>query len=229
MENQSLKCIIVDDDSVSKNLIKSYIDLTRDLELLGQFSNPTAALNSKLLQFSQILFLDIEMPEMNGFELLKNLNYQGKVIVISSNPNHALNGFEWDVVDFLLKPIPYDRFRRAVEKVHKLNGNNHEEEILTITSGKTSHRIREGELLYIEGAGEYLNVVTKSGHFLVYSNMKNMMTMLNGNFIQIHRSFIVNCRNIEIVTKNKVTIAGKCIPVSRTYDGVFKQKFFAFN
>jgi DNA-binding LytR/AlgR family response regulator len=137
---------------------------------------------------------------------------------MTSNPKHALNGFEWDVADFLLKPIAYDRFLRAIEKVHKLNGMIKDEEFLTISSGKTVHRLKEDEILYVEGAGEYLNVVTRSGHFLVYSNMRNMLGMLNSNFVQVHRSFIVNRKNIQVWSRHKLTVGGKEIPISKTYE-----------
>jgi DNA-binding LytR/AlgR family response regulator len=218
MEKPNLKCIIVDDDPVSKNLVRSYIDQTAGLELTGQFKNATSAMGSRLLNFSDLLFLDIEMPQMNGFELLQNINYRGRVVVMTSNPKHALNGFEWDVADFLLKPIAYDRFLRAIEKVHKLNGMIKDEEFLTISSGKTVHRLKEDEILYVEGAGEYLNVVTRSGHFLVYSNMRNMLGMLNSNFVQVHRSFIVNRKNIQVWSRHKLTVGGKEIPISKTYE-----------
>lgn len=218
MENFDLKCIVIDDDPVSKSLIRSYIDQTSGLELTGQFKNAVSAMESRFLSLSDILFLDIEMPQMNGFEMLEKINYRGRVIVMTSNPQHALNGFEWNVADFLLKPIAYDRFLRAIEKVHQLNGLLKEEEQITIVSGKTVHRLRESEILYVEGAGEYLNVVTQSGHFLVYSNMKNMMTMLNDNFAQVHRSYIVNRKNIQVIARHKLTIAGKEIPVSKTYE-----------
>lgn len=218
MEKVNLKCIIIDDDPVSKNLVRSYIEQTAGLELTGQFKTATSALGSRLLSFSDLLFLDIEMPQMNGFELLQNINYRGKVVVMTSNPKHALNGFEWDCADFLLKPIHYDRFLRAIEKVHKLNGILKEEELLTITSGKTVHQLKEDELLYVEGAGEYLNVVTRSGHFLVYSNMKNMLGMLNSNFVQVHRSYIVNRKNIQTWSRHKITVGGKEIPISKTFE-----------
>lgn len=212
-----MKCIIIDDDPISRSLLSGFISQTEGLELVEQFGSPIAALDSKSLQEADLIFLDVEMPDMSGLDLLDQCKIPGKVVLTTVNKDYALAGFECDAVDFMLKPFKYDRFIKAVQKVEKAIGAGVHEEPVSFKSGKVVNRVTLGDIQWIEGAGEYLNVVTKSGHFLVYSNMKNMMEQLDDRFLQVHRSFIVNRESVKAFTKNKVVINGKDIPVSKTY------------
>lgn len=212
-----MKCIIIDDDPISRSLLSGFIAQTEGLELVEQFGSPITALDSKSLKEADLIFLDVEMPDMTGLELLEQCKIPGKVVLTTVNKDYALAGFECDAIDFMLKPFKYDRFTKAVQKVEKAIGAGVQEEPVSFKSGKVVNRVTLGDIQWIEGAGEYLNVVTKNGHFLVYSNMRNMMDQLDDRFLQVHRSFIVNRESVKSFTKNKVVINGKNIPVSKTY------------
>lgn len=217
MENDKLTCIIIDDDMVSRGILDMYINRTKNLQLLATFSNALTALNSLQLAKADLIFLDVEMPGMDGFELLDQQKVKGKVILTSAERGHALKGYDFNVLDFLLKPVSYERFMIAVNKAQSGKNQYEESDYVVLKSGKTIYRVLPKDILYVEGANEYLNVVTKTGHFLVYMTISELLKTLPDQLIQVHRSYVVNKQNVTSLTRHTVTIDKKDIPVSKTY------------
>lgn len=217
MENNMLTCIIIDDDMVSRGILDMYITRTKELRLLATFSNALAAKNSVQLANADLIFLDVEMPGMDGFELMDQEKIKGQVILTSAERSHALKGYDFNVLDFLLKPVSYERFLVAVKKAGNGRNESQNGDYVLLKSGKTIHRVLPQDILYVEGANEYLNVVTKSGHFLVYMTMSELLKTLPEHMIQVHRSFIVNKQNVNSLTRHTVTNGKKDIPISKTY------------
>ena len=218
-------CIIIDDDPLSSGVIAHYCHKNNDIQLIKQFSNPKEGLEYLIKNPVDLLFLDVEMPDMNGFELLDKLDYTPYVILFTSKSQYAYLAFEYNVVDFLKKPVSYTRFSEAIEKVAK-----HDPEIKSTESApdESSDEIfirNEGKLVkipynsinYVEVMDDYVKIVTDSGSHLVLCTLKHIEEKLNHIFIKVHRSYIINIKKIENVADNKVNIKGKTIPVSKAH------------
>jgi DNA-binding LytR/AlgR family response regulator len=217
MENDMLTCNIIDDDMVSRGILDMYINRTKKLKLLATFSSAFTAQSSLQLSNADLIFLDVEMPGMDGFQLLGQQKIKGKVILTSAERSHALKGYDFKVLDFLLKPVSYDRFMLAVNKAEQGKSQPEETDYVVFKSGKTIYRLLPKDILYVEGANEYLNVVTKTGHFLVYMTIAEIIKLLPDQLIQVHRSYVVNQQNVSSLTRHTVTINKKDIPISKTY------------
>jgi hypothetical protein len=218
-------CIIIDDDPLSSGVIAHYCHKNADIHLIKQFSNPKEGLEFLAKNPVDLLFLDVEMPDMNGFELLDKLDYTPYTILFTSKSQYAYLAFEYNVVDFLKKPVSYARFSESIEKLAK-----HEAEIksnrATTDSSKNEIFIRnEGKLMkipyvsiqYVEVMDDYVKVVTDGGSHLVLCTLKHIEEKLNTQFVKVHRSFIINIKKIDQVTDNKVNILNKIIPVSKAH------------
>jgi len=166
------------------------------------------------------LFLDVELPEINGIDLLKQNNFNAQTILITSDKKYAVDGFEQNVTDFLLKPIAYSRFLTAVNKARKLIATNNyvaSDNYLYVKSNKDYVKIEFHDILWIQSASEYIMIYTKNGKHLIYSNMKDILEKLNHNFMQIHRSYIIPLDKIDQISKKYVVINNNTISVSKTY------------
>lgn len=220
-------CIIIDDDPLSSGVIAHYCHKNTDIHLLKQFSNPKDGLEFLISNPVDLLFLDIEMPDMNGFELLDKLDYTPYVILFTSKSQYAYLAFEYNVVDFLKKPVNYNRFSEAIEKVakHDAEIKNAEppsdesiDEIFIRNEGKLV-KIPYNGINYVEVMDDYVKIVTDSGSHLVLCTLKHIEEKLNHLFLKVHRSYIINLKKIDNVADNKVNIKGKIIPVSKAHRG----------
>lgn len=216
-----IKCIITDDEPVAREGLQSYVEKVYFLALTGVCED-AIQLNT-LLKTEQpdLLFLDIEMPYLSGLDLLATLSNPPKVIITSAYEQYALKGYELDVTDYLLKPISFERFLKAVNKVHDLllkETAPAAEEFLFVKSDKQMKKVFLKDILFIEGLENYICIYTASDKILVHSTMKNIYNSLpESDFIQTHRSFIVNIHHVSLIEGNILNVAGHEIPVARNY------------
>jgi len=229
-----MKCIVIDDEPFALNLIRDYVLKTPYLELIETFSNPFKALNYLTNNQPDIIFLDINMPELSGIQLLKSLPYQPNVIFTTAYPEYGAESYEYNATDYLLKPVKYERFLRAVNKVNNTENVNPVENQKTtikekdndifVKSGTQIHKINIDDILYIEGAGNYMTFYTKEKKILSLLKMTEVLDLLpTKKFVRVHKSYIVSLKHIDIIEKHRVIINKKSISIGITY----REHFFS--
>jgi len=229
-----MKCIIIDDEPLALDLIKSYVEKTPMLQLQETFTNPFKALSFLIDNDIDLIFLDINMPELSGLQLLKSLSKKPLVIFTTAYPEFGAESYEYDAVDYLLKPINYVRFLKSVTKaldnfkakvsetiphnqIASLTDNQKENHILIKSSTKL-HKIDINEILYIEGAGNYWSFQLKDKKILSLFTFNEILNLLpEDEFVRIHKSFIVPKSKISVIEKHQVTINGKTLPIGLTF------------
>lgn len=217
-----IECIITDDEPIARKGLKRYIGKIDYLTVIGECED-AIQLNTMLQSVQpDLLFLDIEMPHLTGLEFLASLRNPPKVIITSAHKEYALQGFELDVVDYLLKPIPFQRFLKAVNKVHalmegELPEKEKEDEYIFVKSEKQLKKIYLKEILYVESMENYIIIHTLSSKEIVNTRLKSVLASLPEKyFLQVHRSYVVNLSQIKAIEGNLLLIAGDKIPVTRT-------------
>lgn len=239
-----LKCIAVDDEPLALDIIEDYISKVPFLELVKRTENAIEALQMVQAGGIDLVFLDIQMPELTGIQFLKIANGKANYILTTAYSQYALESYDLNVSDYLLKPIAFDRFYKAVEKVHNqvkpTEPISAPQPILTSSPFsasvhpiqdfifvKTEHKIQKIELddiLYIEGLKDYISIYTKSERIITLQNMKKMEeTLPQGKFIRVHKSYIISLDKVESIERSRITICSKVIPIGDTYrDEFFK-------
>lgn len=217
-----LSCAVIEDESISRAMIENLAQRTGLLSMQQSFSSPKEALHWLNENKVDLIFLDVEMPEISGIELLQSLVYQPAVIIISSNPKYAIDAFKFSVIDYLLKPInDYDRFLQAVAKVAaRLKNDTPEvsERNLFVRIDSILHKIAIEDILWIEAFGDYIKIQTKDKLQTTYGTLKKIEERLsNAKFARVHRSFIVNLEKISNIDANNLIIDKKIIPISETH------------
>jgi len=225
-----MNCIIIDDDNLSSRLIEEYILKTDDLKLIGSFLSPKKAIKkNSLLEKIDIIFLDVEFPGMTGFDLLKSLEKPPSIIIISSKGTYAVEAFSFEVVDFLLKPISYERFYKAIQKTISINKSKEasvqqlSDEVLFIKKNNNSFvKIKYNDIYYIEAMENYALIKTNSHSYTIHLSMKTIEEKLPANiFKRIHRSYIVNLKKIHSIEKAELFIENnhslKALPIGRYF------------
>lgn len=222
-----MNCVVVDDDKLSRRILEEFIKKTDGLELLHSFSNPVEAINTlKNSDDIGLIFLDIEMPEMNGIEFLNSLKIRSQVIIVSSKGKYAIDAFEYDVTDYLLKPIAYTRFFKAVDKAsvrfekEKINSMGKDE--IFIKKNSSLVRLKYEEILWVEALENYVVFNTFKDKYTIHFTMKAIEQKLpTEKFTRVHRSYIVNTSSILIIEDNSVIIktneGKKAIPIGKSY------------
>ena len=221
--------MIVDDDVLSRNIIKYFIENTEYLRLAHICSNAIEASNILKNEPIDILYLDVEMPEMSGLELLAVLEKPVEVILITSVKDYAVEAFEYRVTDFLVKPVEYSRFLKATQKakenIELQNRNNDKEDHFYVKSDFKIVKINFNELLFVEALADYVIINTTTNKYIVHSTMKGIESKLPKNiFVRVHRSFIVNFNKIESIEDLSIKIDKKVIPIGASYKENFMNK-----
>lgn len=219
-----LNCIVVDDDIVSQKAIEGVIKKTDFLNLIDSFSDPVQA--SVFLQKGDvdIVFLDIEMPSLSGFELLDTLEVRPQIILVSGKKDYAIEAFEYSVADYLVKPLDdYPRFLKAVLKAkenHEKELENHEDvqKGIYIKIDSLLVHFNLSDIVYVEAFGDYVKIHTPDKVYTAYATMKNVESRLpNNEFMRIHRSFIVRLDQIQNIDSTTLQIMNHILPISGTY------------
>ena len=223
------RCLIVDDEPLAIKLLEDYIGRIPFLEIAGIYSNPLDALLAFNSQPVDLIFLDIQMPQLNGVQFMQLLQHKPQVIITSAYQEYAIEGFEHDVVDYLLKPISFERFYRAIEKAYSLKNTagsiTKPHEILPATGGyifvKVENkmlRVELDDILYIEGLKNYISLYTKTQRIVTLQVMKQFGEILPANrFVRVHKSYIVALDKINSIERQEIFIKDKIIPIGATY------------
>lgn len=228
---RKLSCIIVDDEPVARKILQEFVEKMPFMDLRGKFENAMKA--AAYLQDNEVdlMFLDIEMPKISGLQFLQSNEIKPLVILTTAFPQYALEGYELDIIDYLLKPFAFSRFQKAVQKAREYN------ELKNITSAnllvsyifvKSEKRIEKIELkdmLYVESLGNYITIHAEGNKKIIaYLTLKSLESQLSASeFIKIHQSYLVNCSKITAIEGNEIKLNYKTLPISRNYkDSVMK-------
>jgi two-component system LytT family response regulator len=226
-----IRCLLVDDEPLAIQLLQKHIAQLEFFEVAGVCNTAIKALQILNQQHIDLLFLDIKMPQLSGLDLLKALHKPPPAILTTAYREHALDGFELGVVDYLLKPITFDRFFKSVEKFLKIHNhfgpatiNSSEAKYIYLKSGYKYFKVDTGEILYIESLKDYVNVHTKERIITSKYKISELELVLKDrDFIRIHRSFIVNKQYITAFTANDIELGKIQIPVGDTYKALVQQ------
>lgn len=222
-----MNCIIIDDDKLSRKIIEEFIKKTEGLKLLESFADPVDAINFlKREHDTHLIFLDIEMPEMSGIDFMNLMKDPMQIIIVSSKDKYALNAFEYDVTDYLLKPVNYSRFLKAIDKVlsrfekNKMNfiGKNE----IFIKKNSYLVKLNYDDILWIEALENYVVFNTFKEKYTIHFTMKAAEQKLPVNrFVRVHRSYIINTSSIYVIEDNNIIIkteeGNKIIPIGKSY------------
>ncbi len=225
-----INCIIVDDDQVAVKHLRHYISNTEGISVTIDFSNPITATNyiRKNAETIDLIFLDVEMPEMSGLELLESFEELPPVVLVTNNDKYAVKAFEHKVVHYLVKPIEYSKFLKAMERIFKQvekKTDNTPEYIFIKENGLLS-KVHQNDIHYCEALGDYVKVHLKSKTYVVNSTMKNIEDKLKRNkqFLRVHRSYIINLSFLENIESESAIVGGKIIPIGNKYKSELQSK-----
>ncbi|MBE0645825.1 MAG: response regulator transcription factor [Bacteroidetes bacterium] len=221
------RCMVVDDEPLAREVLAAHIAKVETLELTAALDTAERAFSALQRQDVDILFLDIEMPGMSGLGLLRALRHPPSVVITTAHRNYAVEGFELDVVDFLLKPIPFDRFLRAVQKYYDQRPAQQtvieappglEEASLSLRADRKVHKLPLRDILYAESAGDYVTVHATDRSITARISMSALEQLLPApRFLRIHRSLIVSVERIDAFTSNSVEIGRHELTIGRNY------------
>ena len=220
-----ISCFIIDDEPLAIEVLESHIASIGDLHIMGKFDNAISAFQALQKTPVDLLFLDVQMPKLSGIDFLKSLTNPPLVVLTTAYREYALTGFELDVVDYLLKPISFERFLQAVGKVYKYKtvpdqakATESAEAYLLVQAANKTMRIFPDEILYIESQRDYAKIVCDSKTFKVHEKISDLEEKLrHKGFLRIHRSFLVAVNKIESWSATEINIEEYQLPIGRTY------------
>jgi DNA-binding LytR/AlgR family response regulator len=217
-----MNCIIIEDEIPAQKILKNFIGKIPNLELQGTFNAAIEAYSFLSNNEIDIIFLDINLPDISGLDFIKTIKNPPSIIITTAYPEHAVSSFELDtIIDYLVKPIRFERFFKAINKLKTRQDNHHEDDdnnTLFLNVDKTHHKIILNDIFYVESDRNYITLITKTKTLSFIDTLKNWGEKLSSNqFIQVHKSFIVNVNKIDKISGNTLFIADKKIPIGRTY------------
>ena len=228
-----MRCLVIDDEPLARENLEDYIRMMPGLEIAASFSSAPEAMEFIQESDVDIIFLDIQMPRLNGIQFLEGFKPGKPVIITTAFEKYALKGYELDVVDYLLKPITFERFTKAVDKIKERNnlraaksalrvsGDNCQD-ILFVKSEYRMVKIKLSDLLYVEGLKDYLIFRTEHEKVLSLMSFKDIEPYLKPpEYIRVHKSFLVSLAKITSVERSLINIFGKQIPIGKSYRNVF--------
>jgi two-component system LytT family response regulator len=236
-----IRCLVVDDEPLALHILEDYISKVPFLELVKATTNPIEALTLVQDGGIDLVFLDVQMPELTGLQFLKISNGKAKVILTTAYPQYALEGYELDVVDYLLKPIAFDRFFKSAQKAQTIilpaakpvvkeepQPAQYDDFLSDFIFVKTEHKIQKvylHDIMFIEGLKDYISIFTPEERIITLQNMKKMEDALpEKHFIRVHKSYIVALNKIDSIERSRISIGEKVIPIGDTYRDLFFDK-----
>lgn len=232
-----LRCLIVEDEPLARNLMTEYVSRVSFLHLVEACSSPLAALEILRREPVDVLFLDIQMPEISGISLLKTLQKKPMVVLTTAYSQYALEGYELDVIDYLLKPITFERFLKAIDKIHNrrpglppiapvslpAQAEKEHPGFVFVKDGTRHVRVDLKDILYVEGLKDYVTLHTRTQKIVTLQRLKSLEEQLpSDKFIRIHHSYIVSVNAIDAAHKGEVRIGNVVLPVSESYKKAFR-------
>lgn len=220
-----INCIVVDDTPLAVEKLEGFIKQIPLLNLLKSFNSGIDAISFLQSNSVDLVFLDIQMEQFSGLQFLESLQNRPQIIIVSAYSQYAVNGFDYSVTDYLLKPYSFERFLKSIDKVQNDLGINTPKDYVFVKTEYRMERINFSDILYIEGQGAYLRIVTLESKIMTLLNFQNMENLLpSNNFIRVHKSYIVAMNKIESIERNIIKIGGQRIPIGMSYREKFNKE-----
>jgi len=228
---KKFKCLIVDDEPVAQRIIEGYLADFQEFELVGKCLHALSARTILQRKPIDLMFLDLEMPKLKGLPFLKTLQNPPAVIITTAHREYALEGFELEVLDYLLKPISFERFLKAINRFQKLHSINYSNQtppvesakFLYVKSNRKTVKINQQDIAYIEGMNNYVKIFCPPNVHIVYTSLQKLLTDLDVQFLRIHKSYIINKNKIRAFNQEQIEIGDKVLPIGNKYRGVIEQ------
>ncbi|CAA0219215.1 LytR/AlgR family response regulator transcription factor [Tenacibaculum maritimum] len=226
-----ISCIIIDDEPLAVKVIKNHLQELRQIVVIGTFTNPIEALPVLEVEKVDVMFLDINMSRMNGLEFLRSISVKPYVIVTTAYREYAAESYDLNVLDYLVKPIPFPRFLKAINKVTQqlyLTKNivqmGDQDSFIFLKVEKKLVKVKYVNMLYIQSLKDYIKVYTEEGNYIVHKSLTNILEELpSQKFLRIHRSYIISLEKVKSIEGNSVEIGTVRIPIGRKYISQAKQ------
>ncbi|MEE3999994.1 LytTR family DNA-binding domain-containing protein [Tenacibaculum sp. FZY0031] len=216
-----MKCIIIEDELPAQTILKKYVGKIPDAEIVHTFQTAMQANEFLKNNTADVVFLDINLPDIPGLDFIKTVKKPPKIVITTAYPDYAVSSFELDtIVDYLVKPFSFDRFLKAVSKVeNQLNNlNTSDSNIIYLNIDKVIHKVNLEDIFYIESDRNYLHFIASDKKLTIIDSLKNWKETLNSHqFIQVHKSYIVNFTKIEKFTGTSLHFENRKVPIGRTY------------
>lgn len=222
-----IKCIIIDDEPLAAKIIETHLADFPEMELIGSYTNPMEAITSIEKNKVDVVFLDINMPKMNGLDFIRSMDAKLNFIITTAYREFAVECFDLDVLDYLVKPIPFQRFLKSMNKVNQQiykdssfakDTNQTDKSFIFLKVEKVLVKVKYQDILFIESLKDYIKVFSKTGDYLVHKSLTGITEELPKNqFLRIHRSFVVALDKIDALEGNSVLLGKKRIPIGRKY------------
>jgi len=227
-DTKNIKCLVVDDEPPARDILRSYIREVSTLDLAGECANALQAFTLLQQQPVDLLFLDICMPQLNGIDFLKTLKNPPKVIFTTAHAEYALEGYELDVVDYLMKPVPFERFLKAINKAFPSGVANKEslqqetekktDAFIYIRADRKMVKVMLQDILFIESMKDYIKIITINGTLITKQSISSAEEMLpEKEFVRVHRSYIVSLNRIKTFTPELIEIGNTSIPIGKLF------------
>jgi len=216
--NKTISCIIIDDELSSQKVLQHFVYETEVLELKQTCNNSAEAFKYLLLHPKiDLLFLDINMPRQSGLDFYKSLQHPPAVIFTTAYPQYAVEGFEVDATDYLLKPIAYERFLTAINKVLNTNNTSSKNDFIILKENKALHKVMVADILFVEAYGDYVKVHLEDKFITTHSTLSRFVEQLPKYFIKTHKSFSINLNKMRALSGNQITVDSHNVPIGQTY------------
>ncbi len=226
-----MNCIIVDDEPIALDGIAEYVHETPFLKLLGKCNNAYEAIQLISEKPVDLIFLDINMPKLNGVDMVNSLQQPPMIIFVTAYPNYALKGFELNAVDYILKPISYEKFLKASQKAYNFfileqtKSLTEKKDFIYVKVDKRLVKIMIADILFIQGMKDYILIHTTIQKYITYLSLNKIIKALpEADFLQIHKSFIISTNAIDVIEGNKIEIGKNLIPIGRVYKNILFEK-----
>ncbi|MBN1197772.1 MAG: response regulator transcription factor [Bacteroidales bacterium] len=232
-----IKCLIIDDEPLAQRVIEKYAQDLPFLEVVGKCNQALEAMEILHQQQIDLMFLDINMPRLSGIDFLKTMKHAPLVIITTAYAEYALEGYELDVVDYLMKPFGFERFVKSVHKAQDVLSSRNlpedqgmardqipEDQFVFVKSGKKTFKVNFNDLLYIEALGDYVKIFTAERMIVSYLSLKHIESILPpARFPRIHKSYIISLSKVEMIEGNQVRIKDKFVPIGSNYKMEFEK------
>lgn len=230
-----IKCLIIDDEPLAISVIETHLKSFDYIEIVDTFTNPLNAYRVLEKEKIDLIFLDINMPQLTGFAFIENLSYKPLIVITTAYREYAVKSFELNILDYLVKPIPFDRFVKTINKVYqhvyastsKSDVSLQQEPHIFLRVNKKLVKTNLNDILYIESLKDYIKVITVIGDYVVHKSLTAITEELPAsNFMRIHRSYTVSINKIDALEGNMVEISNRKIPIGRNYTKQAKERIF---